>query len=99
LLNDVPWHPIIDRIGPGIVALSVEWPSDKTPACGSCTYDFSFELGPYSWENTTELRFQLRSCPGCEPDDTRQAKLRTGDGEQTIVPCIVADMDAGRGAD
>jgi len=95
LLAELPWHGVAREDGPGRVIVSVDWPSDKTPACGSCAYDFKVELGPYNWQDTTDIKFEVRSCPSCNVDDSRSVTLSTKADERSSHACGDEQLDAG----
>ncbi len=95
LLEDLPWRAVAREEAPGSVVVSVEWPSDQTPACGSCIYNFTAEIGPYDWPDRTDIRFEVRSCPGCGVDDSRSVTLGTKADEQATVACGDELLDAG----
>jgi hypothetical protein len=95
LLDELPWRGVAREEAPGRVVVSVEWPSDKTPACGACIYDFKAEIGPYDWPDRTDIKFEVRSCPTCAVDDSRSVSLDTKPNERAAVACSDEQLDAG----
>lgn len=95
ILEDVPWRAVAREEGAGRVVVSVEWPSDETPACGSCVYNFKVELGPYEWTERTDIKFEVRSCPTCNVDDSRSVTLGTATDERATEACGDEQLDAG----
>jgi hypothetical protein len=95
LLEDVPWRAVAREEGAGRVVVSVDWPSDKTPGCGSCVYNFKVELGPHDWPERTDIKFEVRACPTCSVDDSRSVTLGTGADERATQACGDEQLDAG----
>lgn len=95
LLDELPWRASAREEGAGRVVVSVEWPSDKTPGCGSCVYNFKVELGPYDWPERTDIKFEVRSCPTCNVDDSRSVTLGTAADERATHACGDEQLDAG----
>lgn len=95
LLEELPWRAAAREEGAGRVVVSVEWPSDKTPACGSCVYNFKVDLGPYEWPDRTDIKFEVRACPTCNVDDARTVTLGTGADERATQACGDEQLDAG----
>jgi hypothetical protein len=95
LLEELPWRATAREEGAGRVVVSVDWPSDKTPACGSCVYNFKVELGPHEWPERTDIKFEVRACPTCNVDDSRSVTLGTGADERVTQACGDEQLDAG----
>lgn len=95
LLEKLPWRAAAREDDSGRIVVSVEWPRDKTPACGSCVYNFKAELGPHDWPERTEIKFEVRSCPTCGVDDSRSVTLGTGAEERSTQGCGDEQLAAG----
>ena len=95
LLEEIPWHVAAREEASGRLVVSLHWPSDQTPACGSCFYNFKVQLGPHDWQERTDINFEVRSCPTCGVDDSRSVTLGTKADERATHACGDELLDAG----
>jgi len=86
LLRDVPWQPSATRSVSDRLELAVVWPSESTPGCGECRYDFSFSVEAPAWEDPLQVELDVRSCPSCAPE-TRRVTLPVSDSDASQVTC------------
>lgn len=89
LLAEIPWQAEVDAPSTSELEVRVVWPSENTPACGGCLYDFSFALEMDRIEPPLDLTVEVRSCPSCPPE-TRRVALRPT-GEDTPQSACVDD--------
>jgi hypothetical protein len=86
LLRDVPWQPSATRSASDRLELAVVWPSESTPGCGECRYDFSFSVEASRWEDPLQVELEVRSCPSCARE-TRVVTLPVPDSDTSQVTC------------
>jgi len=86
LLREIPWEPSAMRSATDRLELAVVWPSESTPGCGECRYDFSFSVEAPRWEDPLQVELDVRSCPSCAPE-TRVVTLPVPDSDTSQMTC------------